>query len=244
MTRAEAALPDAARTPGCARAWDPPVSAGPRHPPGVCPRPAPRLPAPLQPRGASGRSGRRTDFDRIPMNASVKQDTRRVLDLTTPKPAPYGYGTLALIRNPAGHLLMHRRDNNPGICWPDTWSPLGGKPEAEDTGPAATIRREVCEEVGLQVPLEHLLTHTADSGHLTYPGEWDGASDSLVLSPDRRRRARVRRPPGHARAADEPAGPVRRPQRALSRPSGPGPRTASAAWSLQASSSTTTPSCS
>ncbi|WP_407547612.1 NUDIX hydrolase [Streptomyces sp. Pv4-95] len=125
-----------------------------------------------------------SDFDRLPMNASVKQDTRRVLDLVTPKPAPYGYGTLSLIRNTAGHQLMHLRDNNPGICWPGTWSPIGGKPEAEDTGPAATIRREVREEVGLQVPLEHLFTHTTDSGHLTYVfrGEWDGDPDSLVLT--------------------------------------------------------------
>lgn len=124
------------------------------------------------------------DFDRLPMNASVKQDTIRVLDLITPKPAPYGYGTLALIRNAAGHLLMHRRDNKPDICWPDTWSPNGGKPEAEDAGPAATIRREVREEVGLQVPLEHLFTHAADSGHLTYVfrGQWDGDPDSLVLT--------------------------------------------------------------
>ncbi|WP_331746548.1 hypothetical protein OG923_33605 (plasmid) [Streptomyces halstedii] len=30
-----------------------------------------------------------TDFDRLPMNASVKQDTRRVLDVITPKPAPH-----------------------------------------------------------------------------------------------------------------------------------------------------------
>ncbi|MEW2498184.1 hypothetical protein AB0942_32305 [Streptomyces nodosus] len=50
------------------------------------------------------------------MNASVKQGTCRVLDLITPKPAPYGYGTLALIRNTAGHPLMHRRDNKPGMC--------------------------------------------------------------------------------------------------------------------------------
>ncbi|WP_078898377.1 NUDIX domain-containing protein [Streptomyces sp. CNQ-509] len=124
------------------------------------------------------------DFDRLPMNTSVRKDTRRVLDLITPKAAPYGYGTLALIRNTAGHLLMHRRDDNPGICWPGTWSPNGGKPEAHDAGPAATIRREVLEEIGLQLPLEHLFTHTADSGHRTYvfQGRWDGDPDALVLT--------------------------------------------------------------
>ncbi|MEU0108294.1 NUDIX domain-containing protein [Streptomyces sp. NPDC006251] len=124
------------------------------------------------------------DFDRLPMHPSVKADTRRVLDLITPKPAPYGYGTLALISNEAGHLLMHRRDNKPGICWPDTWSPNGGKPEADDLGPFGTIRREVREEIGLDVPLEHLLTHTAADGHLTYVfrGRWDGDPETLVLT--------------------------------------------------------------
>lgn len=123
------------------------------------------------------------NFDRLPMNASVKADTRRVLDLITPKPPPYGYGTLALISNTAGHLLMHRRDST-ASCWPDTWSPNGGKPEAQDAGPFDTIRREVREEVGLDVPLEHLLTHTAADGHLTYifRGRWDGAPESLVLT--------------------------------------------------------------
>ncbi|MFF4205618.1 NUDIX domain-containing protein [Streptomyces sp. NPDC001668] len=124
------------------------------------------------------------DFDWLPMNASVKADTRRVLDLITPKPAPYGYGTLALISNTAGHLLMHLRDNRPQTCWPRTWSPNGGKPEAEDVGPLGTIRREIREEIGLDVPLEHLLTHTADDGHLTYVfrGRWDGDPETLVLT--------------------------------------------------------------
>ncbi|MFI6277900.1 NUDIX hydrolase [Streptomyces sp. NPDC050988] len=123
------------------------------------------------------------DFDRLPMNTSVKADTRRVLDLVTPRAAPYGYGTLALIRNTAGHLLMHLRDTT-ASCWPETWSPNGGKPEAEDAGPFATIRREVREETGLDVPLEHLLTHTATDGHLTYifRGNWDGDPASLVLT--------------------------------------------------------------
>ncbi|MFI0218857.1 NUDIX hydrolase [Streptomyces lydicus] len=123
------------------------------------------------------------DFDRLPMNTSVKADTRRVLDLITPQPAPYGYGTLALIRNTVGHLLMHRRDKKPDTCWPDTWSPNGGKPEAHDAGPFGTIRRELREQTGLEVPLEHLLTHTAEtSDHLTYifRGQWDGNPDPLV----------------------------------------------------------------
>lgn len=29
-----------------------------------------------------------TDFDRLPMNTSVRQDTRRVLDLISPEPPP------------------------------------------------------------------------------------------------------------------------------------------------------------
>lgn len=82
------------------------------------------------------------DFDRLPMNTSVKADTRRDLDSSRPGPAPYGYGTLALIRNTAGHLLMHRRDST-ASCWPDIWSPNGGKPEAQDDGCPARARGAV-----------------------------------------------------------------------------------------------------
>jgi 8-oxo-dGTP pyrophosphatase MutT (NUDIX family) len=132
----------------------------------------------------------RDDFDRIPLHPTTRQDTDRVLELITPHQPPYGYGTLALIANRSGHLLMHLRDDSPGTCWPDTWSPNGGKPEAADAGPRGTIVREVHEEIGLDeaaVSLSHLFTHTADDGHLTYVfrGTWDGDPGTLTLTEGR-----------------------------------------------------------
>ncbi|MGR8010966.1 NUDIX hydrolase [Streptomyces hypolithicus] len=123
-------------------------------------------------------------FADLPIHPSMLADTMRVLELVTPRPAPYGYGTLALIRNADGHLLMHLRGDGPGIRWPSTWSPNGGKPEAEDQGPYATIAREVKEEIGLSLPLTHAFTHTAANGHLSYvfEGRWDGNPDTLTLT--------------------------------------------------------------
>ncbi|MBC7267730.1 NUDIX domain-containing protein [Streptomyces albogriseolus] len=129
----------------------------------------------------------RDALDHIPMHPSSREDTDRVLDLITPRQPPYGYGTLALISNRHGQLLMHLRDDRPGTCWPETWSPNGGKPEPADAGPRGTIVREVEEEVGLTVPLTHLFTHTADDGHLTYVfrSTWDGDPDTLTLTEGR-----------------------------------------------------------
>ncbi|MFD7615580.1 NUDIX domain-containing protein [Streptomyces sp. NPDC059802] len=133
---------------------------------------------------------RRDDFDQVPLHPSTREETDRVLDLLTPRHPPYGYGTLALIANRRGQLLMHLRGDDPGTCWPDTWSPNGGKPEAADAGPRGTIVREVYEEVGLDeadVSLSHLFTHTADDGHLTYVfrGTWDGDPNTLTLNEGR-----------------------------------------------------------
>uniref|UniRef100_UPI003F499058 NUDIX domain-containing protein n=1 Tax=Streptomyces chartreusis TaxID=1969 RepID=UPI003F499058 len=132
----------------------------------------------------------RTDFDRVPMHPSTLEDVDRVLNLITPRQPPYSYGTLALISNQQGHLLMHLRDDRPETSWPDTWSPIGGKPEPADAGPRGTIVREVREEVGLTedaVPLTHLFTHTAEDGHLTYVfrGRWNGDPGTLTLTEGR-----------------------------------------------------------
>ncbi|MFF9352329.1 NUDIX domain-containing protein [Streptomyces sp. NPDC014734] len=122
------------------------------------------------------------DFDRLPMDASVKQDTLRVLDLIIPRPSPHSYGTLALLRSRAGHLLAYRMSNKPDLHWPGAHSSRNG--QTEDIGPAAAIHDAVHDELGLRVPLEHLLTHTDDTGHPTYVfvGEWDGCLDTLAAA--------------------------------------------------------------
>ncbi|MFI9548026.1 NUDIX hydrolase [Streptomyces sp. NPDC052016] len=101
----------------------------------------------------------RGDFDQVPIHPATRQDTDQCPGAHHPTQPPCGYATLALIANRRGQLLMHLRGDSPGTCWPDTWSPNGGKPEAADTGPRGTICREVHEEVGLDeaaVSLSHL----------------------------------------------------------------------------------------
>lgn len=58
----------------------------------------------------------------------------------------------ALIHDGHGRYLLHLRDQREGIWAPGTFALLGGGRTPEDTGPEATLRRELAEEVpGLTV---------------------------------------------------------------------------------------------
>ena len=62
---------------------------------------------------------------------------------------PYKISTLIYVRNPSGKVLLleRRKEPNAGL-----WSPIGGKLEtATGESPFEAARREVAEEIGLQV---------------------------------------------------------------------------------------------
>ncbi|MFF0520661.1 NUDIX domain-containing protein [Actinomadura nitritigenes] len=59
----------------------------------------------------------------------------------------------ALIFNGRGEYLLHLRDDIPGIVEPGAWSLLGGGREPGDRSLAETIRRELREEAGLELPV-------------------------------------------------------------------------------------------
>ncbi|GAB2992500.1 hypothetical protein GCM10023080_067980 [Streptomyces pseudoechinosporeus] len=94
------------------------------------------------------------------------------------------YGTLVVITNMAGEVLMHLRDEMEGIWAPGTWAPMGGGAEPQDAGPIATGVRELREEVGLEnIELTPMFRVDSDG----YPvhvlhGRWDGDPDDLVLT--------------------------------------------------------------
>ncbi|MDF3303175.1 NUDIX hydrolase [Streptomyces tropicalis] len=94
------------------------------------------------------------------------------------------YGTLVVITNRAGEVLMHLRDDKEGIWAPGTWAPLGGGAEPADADPHATGVRELQEEVGLTgIELTPMFRVDSD-GYPVYVmhGRWDGDPATLVLS--------------------------------------------------------------
>jgi 8-oxo-dGTP diphosphatase len=58
----------------------------------------------------------------------------------------------ALLVNPAGEVLLQLRDDDPALLYPDCWTIPGGHVEPGET-PDEAIRRELREEMALDVPL-------------------------------------------------------------------------------------------
>jgi 8-oxo-dGTP diphosphatase len=59
-------------------------------------------------------------------------------------------GSGIVIENTKGKILLHLRDNNPSIPFPNTWQLLGGAREPNET-PEETIRREIKEEIEINL---------------------------------------------------------------------------------------------
>ncbi len=95
-------------------------------------------------------------------------------------------GAVAVIRDTDGQLLLHLRDDIPGIVWPGYWSVLGGGCDSGEH-PDDAIVRELDEEAGLQVddlaPVLEILDSTGSGQLLTvYTGTWTGDPTTLPLS--------------------------------------------------------------
>jgi 8-oxo-dGTP diphosphatase len=108
-------------------------------------------------------------------------------DTTSPEEPAAARGAVAVIVNRRGELLLHLRDDLPGvIAWPDHWSLLGGGADEGET-PAEAMARELGEEAGLAVPDLVELFEIRDahgSGQLItfFAGTWDGDETALPLA--------------------------------------------------------------
>lgn len=60
--------------------------------------------------------------------------------------------------NPSGEVLLQQRDEKPGLAFPGCWTLFGGRVEPGET-PDEAMRRELVEELELEVGRDLLLTH-------------------------------------------------------------------------------------
>ncbi|MFE3547494.1 NUDIX domain-containing protein [Streptomyces kronopolitis] len=95
----------------------------------------------------------------------------------------------ALIHDGAGAYLLHLRDDIPGIWEPGSWSLLGGGREPGDRTLEETVRRELREEAGLDIPdLAPFAVEEAHSDDGTtvpiqiFAGRWTGDPATLPLT--------------------------------------------------------------
>ncbi|OEJ35129.1 NUDIX domain-containing protein [Streptomyces subrutilus] len=95
----------------------------------------------------------------------------------------------ALIHDGDGRYLLHLRDDVPGIWEPGSWALLGGGREPQDGSLEATVRRELAEEAGLEVPvLAPFATESATGTDgmsvpvQVFAGQWNGDPAELTLT--------------------------------------------------------------
>ncbi len=75
-------------------------------------------------------------------------------------------GVSAIPVNAEGKILLQQRDDRPDLSYPGHWTTFGGKVEDGET-PDEAVRRELLEEIELELPLR--LWKVED-----YPTEHDG----------------------------------------------------------------------
>ncbi|HEY8986628.1 MAG TPA: NUDIX domain-containing protein [Streptomyces sp.] len=105
---------------------------------------------------------------------------------TSTAPETPARGAVAIIINRRGELLLHLRDDLPGIAWPGHWSVLGGGCDPGET-PQQAIIRELDEEAGLTVDDLTYLFAVPDlhgSGQVIdfFSASWDGDESTLPLA--------------------------------------------------------------
>ena len=93
-------------------------------------------------------------------------------------------GIMVFVTDRHGRLLLHHRDDKPGIAWPGYWTPIGGWREGEESA-EENAAREVLEEAGIQVsglrivpgPHHDLVSPLTRVLHAV----WDGPESDLRL---------------------------------------------------------------
>ncbi|WP_316528286.1 NUDIX domain-containing protein [Kitasatospora brasiliensis] len=125
--------------------------------------------------------------DRYRRLRQVLRAQRSGVPLYLERPAPDSddfEGVLVFVTDRAGRLLMHLREDRPGMPWPGYWTPIGGWREADESA-RESAAREVREEAGIEITgLRPLPDPHPDLGlPLTrvLHAHWDGDDTDLRL---------------------------------------------------------------
>ena len=85
--------------------------------------------------------------------------------------------------NAQGKALLQQRDYNPGIKYPGHWTIFGGAVEPEDESYEVAARRELQEELELDLPIRHWYTYTCPDRSV--PGQLDVVVHVFVAPTER-----------------------------------------------------------
>lgn len=85
-------------------------------------------------------------------------------------PLTPGDAAAAIIVAPNDKVLLQLRDTKPGIFYPGHWGFFGGALEAEDATPGDGLRRELNEELDLDIPSAAISEFTTYTFDFSYAG--------------------------------------------------------------------------
>lgn len=94
------------------------------------------------------------------------------------------FGVAVILTDRLGRVLMHLRDDVPGIAWPGYWSLPSGLADPGET-PAEAMSRELREETGLSLSLTQRLEHPPgpDGDRVVFfTGSWHGDPATIPLT--------------------------------------------------------------
>jgi len=88
-------------------------------------------------------------------------------------PLKPGDAVAAIVLTPDGRYVLQLRDRKRGIFFPDHWGLFGGGVESSDGGLKAAMRRELREELGIDVAEERFSFFTRMTFDFSYCGLTD-----------------------------------------------------------------------
>ena len=101
------------------------------------------------------------------MNSATTTGSSLLVDDTLLKP---GSAVAAILLDQSGRYLLQLRDRKPGIFFPDYWGCFGGGVDPDDADDAQALRRELHEELGLELAPADFVYFTRYTFDITFCG--------------------------------------------------------------------------